>query len=149
MCFTTKNFGGTAEVTLRDLTGFKVLMVKNKKLLSPIRDTKWTLGKVKIVKDFQKTAMYNSIHKGIHCYKTLTDAIRGFNDVKKKNSERKIFLVTIPKGTLVHINDTQYCAQKVILEDMKPLQFIQAPVKKLAKVVSIKKPIKKKPAKKK
>lgn len=128
MCFSTVR-NAKATPAKSDISAFKVLRVEGDVIKSPIRDNRWTQGKVKIAHGFVAQSPWGSVFGGIHCYRSVTDAQSGFVRTTLSNSKEKIFLVTIPKGTLVYTNDTQYCAERVKLELLRPLQMVH-PVKK-------------------
>lgn len=130
MCFTTKKSHEKAQPAPYDLTGFKVLEVRGDLLRSPIQSgTKWTMGKSKTASKFEEQASWSSVNQGLHCFNSLQNAIKGWTNLKTSKSE-KIFLVTIPQGTLVYMNDSQYCAKKMILENVEPVKFKKVPKKK-------------------
>lgn len=122
MCFDAKRIHGKAKKITSDLTGFKVL--KGKKILrSPIRTGfKWNVGEVMEELDFENKADYiGRVHTGFHCFRTLRDLIDGY----VLGRSDKIYLVRIPAGSLVHINDTQYCSNQMMVENYEPLKEIK------------------------
>jgi len=122
MCFTTK-LGQSAVITDQDITAFKVLTKEKNELSSPFRRMKWKLGGTKKVTKFTSNPLGRSVYHGIHCYKSLPALIRDWDGAGKRGNCYQIYLITIPKGTMVHINDTEYCAEKVTLENLAPIRI--------------------------
>lgn len=153
MCFRTKEYYERAIPAATNITAFKVLSVNSsRKIYSPIQfGVEWKHGSVKIAPNFKSQATYRSISHGIHCFKSITDAWEMFDDSKAGQGARKVFLVTIPMGTLMYENGTQYCAERVILERYNPIKVTtivkkakKKVVKKTAKKATVKRTVKKK-----
>lgn len=125
-----------------EITGFKVLKRVGTEWVSPIRGgIGWKLGKTKKLKNWENTPSHYSVNRGLHCYRSLTEAERNFV-TNRKDCVYKVFLVTIPIGAKVYINNSQYCTDTMRLENLRPIQRVPVPV-------PAKKVIKKSPKKKK
>lgn len=116
MCFIAKKINSRPSITKVPITCFKVL-TGIKRLKSPYRSSQgWTKGKQVTVTDFQKMASFGCVYRGIHSFITLKEAqsicLRG----------RKVYLATIPIGSYVYTNETQYCSDKLIIEDINFLK---------------------------
>jgi hypothetical protein len=117
MCFTRKNETAFAKIAAQDIFAFKIL---TKRLCSPSRGTQWTLGNYKTEPDFNRIMEGSdySIHKGLHCCKTLKDA-RYYNKTTYSCRDYRIFPVKIPKGSLYWENDTQIVSDTMVLTSTK------------------------------
>lgn len=118
MCFYTNKMKGIAKIVETPITGFKRFKKKGDVLSSPyIHKCKWKFSEEKLETGFEKIAHNYEVNVGLHCYKSLTEALfhRGRGE--------KVYMVNIPVGALVHENDTQYCSNKMIVEpyDLKPV----------------------------
>lgn len=112
MCFTTDKSNSKPTKTKVPITCFKVL-TGTLRLRSPYRHTqRWIKGNRVEVKDFQKVPESRCVYRGIHSFVTLKEAqsicLRG----------RKVYLATIPIGSYVYKNATQYCSNALIIENI-------------------------------
>lgn len=112
MCFNKKSHDQVAQKATRDIYGIKVLIKEKSELRSPYMYSKWRLGVTKRAHKFDpKRAGLINVNEGLHCYKTLDEAVQDSQGAYKE----KVFLVVIPKGTMYYENDTQFCAQRMYL----------------------------------
>jgi hypothetical protein len=119
MCFTTATYGARAKKTKSDIVAFKILK-GIKQLSSPFQKRqKWVKGQEVEANGFEKKAVTRSINIGLHSFKTLQDA----RDYKSAHAPSgKIFLARIPAGSYVHTNESQYCSDKLIIENVEYLK---------------------------
>lgn len=83
---------------------------------SPIMDTIWKIGKTYTEEKFQKRAnLKHEVHRGFHCYRDLDSARNN------AYTDEVVVKVAIPKGSLYHMNDWQYCANKMVIVDGRNL----------------------------
>lgn len=118
MCF-SKAFYAKAKKTTEDIVCFKILLKKGTKLYSPIQKwSKWEKDVVVEADEFKTSIQGCNVHNGLHSFKSLQAAILY---KKYMPEENKVFIARIPAGSKVYINDEQYCSDKLIIENAKPL----------------------------
>lgn len=122
MCF-NKQLEAKAVQLESDITAFKVLNVSKQIISSPMQDTNWTLGKKKIERKFDPSIDSVRVVKGFHSFKSIGNALDYFALLGTLKTKNKLFIVTIPAGSKVYINNTQYCSNQIILEDLKPIDL--------------------------
>jgi hypothetical protein len=121
MCFRTSKSGEKPVKTKEDIVAFKILLLSPKfGYRSPFqKKARWKVGEVKDDPDFQKVSdYYKDVEQGIHSFRTFDDAYNYYH----RTSAHKIVLATIPAGSLVYKNDTQYCSNALRIDAIMPLK---------------------------
>jgi hypothetical protein len=121
MCFTRQQEPSFAKIAKEDIIAFKILTPS---LCSPSRGTKWISGERKFESDLPRflNAGEYSIHRGLHCCKTLEDA-RHYNLTTYSTRSYFIFKVRIPRGSLYWENSTQIvCDTMILITDQRVLR---------------------------
>lgn len=119
MCFTRVIVEGFAQMAKEDIFAFKILKedsLEKGLLRSPSQTgTVWKANKLKKEPNFERIAKGLSINYGLHCCKTLEDARNYNHSTYYTNGSNEVYQVKIPKGSLYWENNTQICADQMIL----------------------------------
>lgn len=96
-----------------DVYAVKILTKEKGGILkSPYRKkSKWKLGKQKTAVKFDAATRGSAVNIGFHCYRNINQAMAGV----RYHNDRGAFLVKIPKGAMYYENNTEICANKMVI----------------------------------